>query len=103
MPPLIPEQERCVCGYMAFFLPEGVITKVEGVEQVKALPYVFHHQLDKLKVGKAGAKASDKTSRYAVIVRGKDHRELEEHMAEIRSILNVTVEKDGELRPIIWE
>lgn len=102
MPRLIPEAERCVCGYMAFFLPEGVITSVEGIGEVQALPYVFHNQLDKLKVGKAGAKASDKTSRYAMIVRGRDHQELFEHMKTIQSILKVSVEKDGVTRGIIW-
>lgn len=103
LPKVQRPEERGVCGYMAFFLPQGIVTAVEGVEAVKALPYVHRHQLDKLKVGLKSGKNADKTSRYAIIVHGEDYPALMEHMAEIRSLLKVSVEQDGISRSIIWE
>lgn len=103
LPVLKKEEERCACGYMAFFLPEGVVTEIEGVERIEALPYVFRHQLDKLHIGTTSGKNADKTSRYAIIVRGDDYAQLMEHMSAIRQMLKVTVEKDGRRSGIIWE
>ncbi len=102
LPEILPEHQRCACGYMAFFLPQGVVTDIQGVEEVKALPYVYRNQLDKLKVGHKSGKNADKTSRYAIIVRGDDYQQMMEHMETIRRTLKVTVERDGKQYPIIW-
>ena len=100
----LPELEPVhgACGYMALFLPEGEVTQVEGVEAVKALPFVHRHQLDKLHVGLRSGKNADKTSRFAIIVDAPDYDSLMARMDRIRSLLHVTVERDGVKRGIIW-
>ena len=35
----------CAC-YLAFFLPEGEILSIDGVDKVKSMPNVYHHNLD---------------------------------------------------------
>ena len=100
----LPELEpvQGACGYMALFLPEGEVTRVEGVEAVKALPFVHRHQLDKLRVGLHSGKNADKTSRLAIIVDAPDYGSLMERMDHVRALLRVTVEHNGEKRGIIW-
>lgn len=100
----LPELEPVhgACGYIALFLPEGEVTRVEGVEEVKALPFVHRHVLDKLHVGLRSGRNADKTSRLAIIVDAPDYDTLMQRREQIRSLLRVTVEQDGVEKGIIW-
>lgn len=93
-----------VCGYMAFYIPVGTVTAIEGMDEVLSLPYVHRNQLNKLKVGMSNDEgAVDKTSRLAMIVSAESRAELDERMKYIQSILKVTVQtKNGETG-LIWE
>jgi carbamoyl-phosphate synthase large subunit len=102
MPKLLPQQ--CFCGYMAFYIPVGKVTKVSGVEEVKALPYVHRNQLDKLSVGVENHEgATDKTSRLAMIVSAPTRDELNQRMKHIQALLDVEVETDEGTKGLIWE
>jgi carbamoyl-phosphate synthase large subunit len=102
MPEILPQQ--CFCGYMAFYIPVGKVTKVSGVEEVKALPYVHRNQLDKLKVGLENHEgATDKTSRLAMIVSASTRDELNQRMKHIQALLDVEVETKEGTRGLIWE
>ena len=48
--PAIKKQNQCCC-YISFFLPEGTISGIEGIEEIKALPYTYHNNLNSLSVG----------------------------------------------------
>lgn len=101
MPELLPQQ--CHCGYMAFYIPVGTVTAIEGLEEVKQLPYVHRNQLQNLYVGKTTSAAhTDKTSRLAIIVSGKDRAELNERMAHIQRTLQVRVETPEGVKGLIW-
>lgn len=103
MPRILPQQ--CFCGYMAFYLPVGRVTRADGIEAVKALPFVHRNQLDKLRVGLENHEgATDKTSRLAVIVSGSTRQELMQHMDTVRSTLLIEIlTPDGTVRGPIWE
>jgi carbamoyl-phosphate synthase large subunit len=102
MPEILPQQ--CFCGYMAFYIPVGKVTKVSGVEEVKALPYVHRNQLDKLRVGVENHEgATDKTSRLAMIVSASTRDELNQRMKHIQALLDVEVETKEGTRGLIWE
>ena len=103
MPRILPQQ--CFCGYMAFYLPVGRVTRADGIEAVKALPFVHRNQLDKLRVGLENHEgATDKTSRLDVIVSGSTRQELMQHMGTVRSTLLIEIlTPDGTVRGPIWE
>lgn len=101
-PEIKPQQ--CYCGYMAFYIPVGKVSKIQGLEEVKALPYVHRHQLDKLKVGLENKEgATDKTSRLAMIVSGRNREELTSHMHYIRRTLKVKVKTKKGAEGLIWK
>lgn len=102
-PRILPQQQYC--GYMAFYLPVGRVVRADGVEAAKALPFVHHTQLDKLRVGLENREgATDKTSRLAVIVSGSTREALMDHMARVRSTLRIEIEApDGRIVGPIWE
>ena len=92
------------CGYMAFYLPIGRVIRADGIEEVCTLPFVHRNQLDKLRVGMENREgATDKTSRLAVIVSGKDRQALEANMQQVRDTLHIEIRTpDGTVRGPIW-
>jgi carbamoyl-phosphate synthase large subunit len=103
MPKILPQQ--CFCGYMAFYLPVGRVIRADGIDTVLAFPFVHRHQLGKLHAGLENHEgATDKTSRLALIVSGDTRDELMEHMAQVRSALQIEIESpDGTVCGPIWE
>lgn len=102
LPELLPQQ--CHCGYMAFYVPVGTVTAIEGLEEVRALPWVHRNQLSGLYVGKTTRAAhTDKTSRLALIVSAPDRETLRARMAQVRDTLRVRVETPEGVRGLIWE
>ena len=102
LPEILPQQ--CVCGYLAFYVPEGKILRVSGVKEVQALPYVHRNQLDKLKAGTENKEGhTDKTSRIALIISAPDRVTFAERAARVRELLQVDTETPDGIKPLIWE
>ena len=102
LPEILPQQ--CVCGYLAFYVPEGKILRVSGVKEVQALPYVHRNQLDKLKAGTENKEGhTDKTSRIALIISAPDRVTFAERAARVREMLQVDTETPDGIKPLIWE
>lgn len=95
-------QEKSCC-YVSFFLPEGQVNCVEGVQDVVMLPYTYHNNLECLKVGMCIEPMKDKTSRFFVILEAENHEQLNERIAEIKKLISVTVKTKDGLKEIIWE
>lgn len=92
-----------VSCYVAFFLPEGTVTSVEGLEEAKALPYLYAHSLDDITLGKKTGPFSDKTHRYVNVMKADTREELWRRIDKFRSDLKLVVEtKDGPQGPI-WQ
>jgi len=92
------------CCYMAFYLSNGIVDSIEGINKVKELKYVHRHLLDEIYLGMHIKNNNDKTSRYSIIISGDNRAELEKNMAEVRSILNIiSLDENGNYNGIIWE
>lgn len=92
------------CGYKAFYIPFGKVRKVTGVAEVEALPYVMHTQLNHLQEGmEIPVEKRNKTNRLAMIICADSEAEWLERVAEIRDMLHVESEYQGEVRDLIWE
>lgn len=95
-------QNKCCC-YISFFLPQGKIVKVDGVDDVINLPYTHHNNFETLTVGKLIKENRDKTSRYFVTLEANNHDELMKRKNEIQNILNVSIkDAKGNIKNIIW-
>lgn len=92
------------CCYISFFLPEGKIIEISGVDDVVKLPYTHHHNFNTLCIDKEIKKNTDKTSRYFIILEAKNHEELMQRRNLIREKLHISVVNEkGEISDIIWE
>ncbi len=92
-----------VCCYIAFFLPCGTVTKIEGVEKVFKMPFVHNNLLNNLKIGLKTSAATDKTTRFSIIVSADNYDELDYNIDMIKSTLNVEVQTIKGTEGIIWD
>lgn len=100
--PIIERKSKFAC-YIAFFLPEGKIIHVNGIQDVKMLPYVHHNNLDSLTVRKSIGRSIDKTSRFFLILEAPTKNELEERIAQVKMLLKVDVACGNEVKGVIWD
>ena len=101
--PVISSKNKVVC-YVAFFLPEGVVTSVEGVEVVTAKPFVHHNNLEHLTIGKRVKKNTDKTSRFFMVLDADSSEEMDARFSWIKKTLKVIITTDNNTQEgIIWK
>lgn len=92
------------CCYMAFYISNGVVNSIEGIDDVKNLEYVHRNLLDEIHLGMEVKNCNDKTSRYSIIVSADSRKELMERMSTIQSMLKIiSKDQNGNENGIIWE
>lgn len=100
--PVINNKNNIVC-YVAFFLPEGVVSSISGINEVVAQPYVYHNNLEHLSLGKKIHKNTDKTSRFFMVLVADCMEEMEKRINWIKQTLSVVVCTDqNKNEGIIW-
>lgn len=98
-------KNKNAAGYICFYLPEGIINRVEGVETVKGMDCVKMIHLDDLNIGMRTSVLTHKGQRLGpIIVTGKNRDEIDTNILSIQCILNISViGNDGKEYGIIWE
>ena len=101
---LFARRQDRASAYVCFYLPDGVIRDIRGVDEVKALPYVRRAFVDELQVGGHTEPMTYKGARKGpILVSGENREALERNIARIQSILQIDVEcPDGKTRGIVW-
>lgn len=91
-------------GYVCFYLPDGVIESIEGVEKVKALSFVRKAYIDDLKIGAHTERMTFKGARKGpILVSGADRDELESNICTVQQTVRITVRNtQGEAAGIVW-
>ncbi len=91
-------------GYVCFYLPEGEVCSVAGIQEIKQLPFVKLVCLDNIKVGEKTEKMLHKGLRKGpIIVYGEDREDLEKNIKTVQDTLRISVIKEGILSEIVWE
>lgn len=91
-------------AFFSFLLPEGTISKVEGLEAVNAIPGVVKTDYKKMEVGDTVPPIENKGSRYGmVIIEGKDRDELDSVLSVVKKTVTVEVETKDGVKGIIWD
>jgi biotin carboxylase len=90
-------------GYFCFYLPEGVVRRVTGVEAVKAMPGVRRAVLDNIQVGWRTPPLADKTSRLGpILIAGEDRAACNFTYAQVKEALKIEVQTLQGLETIRW-
>ena len=101
----IPHFETALChsGYVAFYIPQGKVVSVDGIDEVKALPFVEQTTMDTIHLGMEATSFSDKRLRHAVILYGDSRQQLLERIETVRNMLQVKVETPSGVKGLIWK
>lgn len=91
------------CAYKCFLLPEGEIESINIDWSYLNQPFVLKHNLLGLQVGLKISKSTDKTSRFTIVVKAKNHNELRQILDDIPNHINIVVKNKLGTRPIIWK
>ena len=91
-------------AYVCFYLPEGIVQSVSGVEELKALPFVRKAYIDDLTIGQQTMPPTYKGARKGpILVQGENRKDLEKNILTVQETLKVTVKTDaGDICNICW-
>lgn len=91
-------------AYICFYLPEGEIVAVHGMEELARLPFVKKMEIGDLQVGMLTGKMLHKGMRKGpILVDAETREDLENYLVIIRDTLQIEVRApDGSLKGICW-
>lgn len=98
-------RKEAAAGYISFYLREGTIVSVAGLDEIKSFDFVKEVFLDDIKVGATVEKFAHKGSRKGpILIVGKDRDELERNAARVKETLKVEVQNEsGNVSGVLWE
>jgi len=102
---LFKKRKSAAAGYVCFYLPEGIVQSVKGIEELRTYDFVKLMSLDDMKIGEKCYKMLHKGMRKGpILVYGNDREELEKNIMTVRNTLQIEVVTDkGTISNIIWE
>lgn len=91
-------------AYVCFYLPEGTIQSIEGVDELIKLPFVRKAYIDDLAVGQQTVPPHYKGARKGpILVEGENRDNLEKNIIKVQNTLKSIVKTtDDDLRSICW-
>lgn len=91
-------------AYICFYLPEGVVCAVEGLEELRKYDFVKMVCVSEVKVGMETLPLMHKGHRLGpILVTGNDRNDIEQNIEKLQCTLQIRVKgKDGVVRGINW-
>lgn len=98
-------REKKASAYVCFTLPEGTVSKIEGIDIVRQMTGVALCDIRDLKVGQCTQRMAAKGQRKGpILIYGKDRKELESIIKQIQVNIQISIKnKDGVILNEIWE
>lgn len=98
------QRKENASAYVCFYLNEGTICFVKGVEEVKALPFVREAYINDLQVGqKTGLPTYKGARKGPILVYGSDLEDLDRNLLTVQNTLHAEVkEGNGIISGIHW-
>ncbi len=102
---LLSVAHRNAAAYVCFYLPEGEVISVEGLDELKTLPFVKETFLSDIKIGLKSEKMLYKGMRKGpILINAANRKELDKNIETVQNMLKITVrQKDGNIGGICWE
>ena len=101
---IIANKELKAAGYVCFYLPEGQVISVGGLDEIKDFSFVKKICIDDIVVGKKTEKMLHKGLRKGpILVSGENREDLEKNIAIVQNTLQINViGLDNIVRGIVW-
>ena len=97
--------DKKASAYMCFYLPQGEVIEIKGIESVLKMPNVSQADLSDVYAGMKTQPMLNKTMRLGpIIIHGQNREELDSVVDVIKNTLHIYVRtEDGEVKDVIWE
>ena len=92
-----------VCGYVAFYLPEGVVENADAIKKLDNMPFVKNHICNSIYAGMKIGCNTDKTTRFSVIIDACDRMHFESYRKILKEELTIPVLTKTGIKYPIWE
>lgn len=102
---VLANKNNKAAGYICFYLPEGIVSSVEGIEDVRNMECVKMMCLSEITVGSVTPPLTHKGQRLGpIIVTGYDRHDIERNISLVQNTLKATVTGlDGIQYGINWK
>ena len=92
-------------GYVCFYLKEGIVDSIEGVEELETKPFVKMIDISKIKEGRPTEKMTYKGARQGpILVTGKNREELDQNIKYVQRTLKIKVKNNEKIIDgIVWQ
>lgn len=101
---VLSHKKEKASAYVCFYLPEGKISSIKGIQELQELSSVIMINLDGIKVGDMTRLIEHKGQRLGPILLVADNVvSLNDEIRKVQSILDIVVENNGSRNSIQWE
>ena len=100
---IIQQKQKKAAAYICFYLPQGVVERIVGFDEVAERSDVIMACIDNIRVGRIAEKMEHKGSRLGpILVQADSRHELEESIRSIQEEFKVFVRTPDGLKTQIW-
>lgn len=101
---ILQNKKERASAYVCFYLPEGKIVNIEGVQLMHNLEFVEQIYLNTIKMGNKAPVLTNKGQRLGpILIKDKDRKTIEDDIVKIQKLLRISViDNDGTIRGINW-
>ena len=97
------QSKQRAAAYLCFYLPEGKISSVQGVQEVQAVTGVRKAFLEDIRVGMTTSKMTDKTMRLGpILIEANNYTNLKKIITEVQNTLKIEGSTLEGNQTIIW-
>jgi carbamoyl-phosphate synthase large subunit len=90
-------------GNIYFYLPEGTVSRIKGIDEIKSMPGIHKVALDDLFPGRKIEPLRNLSGRQGPIVyAGEDRGACEEIIEKVKAVLRVEVQTPEGIRGMVW-
>jgi len=97
------QSKQRAAAYICFYLPEGTISSVQGIQEVQSITGVRKAFLENIRIGMTTSKLTDKTVRLGpILVAAENYNDLQKIITEIQNTLKIEVSTLEGIKKIVW-
>jgi hypothetical protein len=95
--------KNSTCAYKCFYLPEGEVISVYLDKTFLEQDCIIRHNLEHIEDLRYTGKNTDKTSRFTIVVKGKNKLELKQLLDDIPNHISIKIRTNEGIKDIIWK
>lgn len=104
MKSIMSARDNKAAAYVCFYLPKGIITRIDGFEEAKQMPFIKMMCMDDVRIGDKTHALTNKGQRLGpIIICGENRKDIEEKIELLQNTIQIDVRsEDCNIHGINW-